>query len=171
MAHKAQMEFVASVQERLPDMFERKRVLEIGSLDVNGSFRDLFTNCEYVGVDIVDGKCVDVVCKGHEYRSDRMFDVVCSGECFEHDEYYERTLRNMLNHLEPGGLMFFTCATTGRPEHGTAQKGGALYGTSPDYYKNITEQDVRAVIDPDVWFEDYEFIVNEEAHDLYFWGK
>ena len=39
-----------------------------------------------------------------------------------------------------------------------------------DYYKNITEDDVREAIDVDDIFSSYEFEVEENHCDLYFWG-
>ena len=39
-----------------------------------------------------------------------------------------------------------------------------------DYYKNITEEDIRAVIHVDDIFSSYEFEVEENHCDLYFWG-
>jgi len=169
MAHKAQKEYVETVKERLGDKFKGK-VLDVGSLDVNGTFKDFFKGCDYTGVDIVAGKNVDVVSKGHEYKSKTKFDVVCSGECFEHDEYWTKTVNNMYKLLKKGGLFFFTCASTGRKEHGTTRSEGGLWGTSNDYYKNLTTQDFLDVWDVDKMFITHEFKYNEKDKDLYFFG-
>ena len=95
--------------------------------------------------------------------------------------------------LKPGGLFFFTCATTDRPVHGTVTQDKidrknmkTLQGndivewkTMPnvnredwdnEYYKNITEKDIREAIDIDEIFEKYKFEVEENHCDLYFWG-
>jgi len=41
------------------------RVVELGSQDVNGSFREVLPeSCSYVGVDLEPGKNVDLVCRG-----------------------------------------------------------------------------------------------------------
>ena len=63
MSHPAQMQFVASLKERFPDYFIRKDVLEIGSLNINGSIREFFQQCVYLGVDIGPGKDVDLVAR------------------------------------------------------------------------------------------------------------
>lgn len=164
MAHPEQKAFAVGVKNKFPSFFTGKRVLDVGSRDVNGSFRELFTDCDYTGIDITEGKDVDVVCVGHEYDADP-FDVVCSGECFEHDEYWDKTLQNMVRLLKPAGLMFFTCATTGRAPHGLGK-----WATSDNYYRNITEGDVKEALDVSDIFCDWEFTTNTSSHDLYFYG-
>ena len=122
MAHQEQINFCKSVKEFMPDFFKGVSVLDIGSLDINGNNRYLFDNYDYTGIDIGEGKNVDIVCKGHEFKPNggHQFDVVISTECFEHDKYWRETVRNVIdNLLKSGGLFIFTCATTGRPEHGT----------------------------------------------------
>lgn len=176
MAHAAQMNFFRTVKEKFPEKFINCSVLDIGSLDINGNNRYLFTDYTYIGVDVGEGRNVDVVCKGHEYVSDTLFDIVISSECFEHDMYYKQTLTNCVSLTRPGGLFTFTCASTGRPEHGTRrtkpQDAPFLNSIEEwgDYYKNLTEDDIREVIDIDNIFEKYELTYNGAAHDLYFWG-
>jgi SAM-dependent methyltransferase len=171
MAHKNQKEYCESVKIRHPEKFSNVRVLEIGSLNVNGSFRDLFKDCEYIGVDIVAGKDVDIVMKGHEYKDNKKYDVVCSGECFEHDQYWKQTIQNMINHTKKGGLLFFTCASTGRAEHGTRRTTGVhIWGTDPDYYYNISPEEFKETFDLDKIFNDYEVKYEGNSKDLYFKG-
>ena len=40
MAHPEQREFILKVKEKYPEFFKGKKVLDIGSLDINGSARD-----------------------------------------------------------------------------------------------------------------------------------
>ena len=94
MAHPEQSQYFRSVKNRFPGKFTNCSVLDIGSLDVNGNNRYLFTNYKYVGVDIGPGKNVDVVSRGHEYKSDTLFDIVISSECFEHDEFWPLNMQN-----------------------------------------------------------------------------
>ena len=100
--------------------------MDIGSLDINGNTRFLFEDFEYTGVDIGEGPNVDVVSKGHEFKSER-FDIVISTECFEHDMYYKETLKNCVKLCKAGGMFIFTCASTGRAEHGTARTSGRCH--------------------------------------------
>jgi len=176
MAHRTQLQYVRLLAETLPEFFHNCRVLEIGSLDINGSIRSFFHNCDYVGLDVADGDGVDVVCEGQKYDApDDSFDVVISCEAMEHNPYWVETFRNMIRLCRPGGLVVMTCATTGRPEHGTAR-------TTPDaspltvelgwnYYKNLTERDFRRAFDTAMaGFGAHRFWVNWSFYDLLFVG-
>lgn len=175
MSHIEQRNFVTDVRYKLPDFFKSKKVLEVGSLNINGTVRDFFTECDYIGIDLGEGPGVDLVCSGEKYDApDNFFDVVCSLECFEHNPYWEATFLNMVRMCAPGGLVLFTCATTGRPEHGTTKTTPA---DSPftvengwDYYRNLTEQDFKEKIDFESLFDYHYFFVNESSCDLYFYG-
>ena len=176
MAHNEQRYFITSVKASFPEFFKGKRVLDIGSLDINGNNKTHFEQCDYTGVDIAPGRNVDVVSVGHEYDSDKPYDVVISTECFEHDRFYDKTLLNCVRLLKSEGLFVFTCATTNRPEHGTRRTDAY---SSPatvkieewaDYYKNLTEADIREGLDMDMLFLSHSFSVNTKSHDLYFYG-
>ena len=107
MSHPEQLEFFAAVAKANKSLLESGdiRVLEVGSYSVNGTIRDLYPAAEYVGVDLVNGPCVDVVGYGHELSfPDGYFDVTLSGECFEHDPYWSATFENMVRMTRPGGL-------------------------------------------------------------------
>lgn len=176
MAHKEQQEYLLSIKDKFPERFQNCSVLDIGSLDLNGNNRHLFSNYTYIGLDIGEGKNVDVVCRGHEYKSENQFDVVISTECFEHDEFWNLTIENGINLTKSSGLFLFTCATTGRPEHGTRRTTAwASPFTSRlenDYYGNLTENDIRSKINIEEHFLEFEFRSTEGSimSDLYFWG-
>lgn len=175
MSHSQQRDFIEKLKNLFPKYFNQKSVLEVGSLNVNGTIRDFFTECKYIGIDVSPGKEVDVVCEGQNYNApDNTYDVVSSAECFEHNPYWFETFQNMIRLCKDGGLVFFTCATDGRPEHGT-------YRTTPldspltvqlgwDYYRNLNEKDFTSKINFDSYFSEHHFEVNDESHDLYFWG-
>lgn len=175
MAHPAQQQYCESVKSRFPESFTRVNVLDVGSLNINGCNRDLFTNSIYTGIDVGVGANVDIVCKGHEYDvADGSFDTIISTECFEHDKFVDLTLLNIVRILKSGGLFTFTCATTGRAEHGTRRTDtySSPLTTSldewEDYYKNLTEDDFRSMLDFDKIFSQYEFNVLDT--DIRFWG-
>jgi len=173
MAHIEQRLFTTKVRSIHPECFYNVNALDIGSLDVNGSNRFLFTIGTYMGIDVVLGKNVDAIAKGHEWSApDAFYDTIISTECFEHDMYYDLTIKNIIRMLKPGGMFLFTCATTGRKEHG-AQKCHAI--TLPidyctDYYKNLDIKDIRNVLDIDNIFKEYMFEVNDISYDIYFYG-
>lgn len=175
MAHPAQQDFCERVRGQWGAYFRGKRVLDCGSLDINGSNRPLFLDCVYTGVDVGPGPNVDVVSPIHEVTlPEGTFDTIVSTECFEHDAHYEASLRKIVRLLKPGGLFFFTCASTGREEHGTAR---CHPGSSPltvklgwDHYKNLTEEDIRVALGEPFPFDKYHFEYNPNGGDLYFWG-
>jgi len=182
MAHIEQTSYCKKVKQLLPTYFENKSILDVGSLDINGNNRFLFDNCVYLGIDVGEGDNVDLVCKGHEFKIHDIngnilqFDTIISTECFEHDMYWRETLNNIVNNLlKNDGLFVFTCATTGRPEHGTKRMNEGCspltcaYEEWENYYKNLTEDDIRSAIDMSV-FSSFEFSVNSYSQDLYFWG-
>jgi len=179
MAHPEQIEFCKKVKELYPSYFNDVFVLDAGSLDVNGNNQYLFEDSHYLGIDIGEGKNVDIVQKAHELKlPDNTFDIVISTEVFEHDMYYQESIKNLYRMLKPGGMFLFTCATTGRPEHGTRssepESAPLLQNVEEweDYYKNLDENDIKLIFESEIekYFYKYQFSVNIKSHDLYFWG-
>jgi tetratricopeptide (TPR) repeat protein len=171
--HWEQTQFVRSVRALVPQFFEDSSVLEIGSYNINGSVRPIFTPGVYIGVDLVPGPSVDIVGSGDEILLDRRFDTTISCECFEHNPRYLETFRNMVRHARPGGMVLFSCASTGRAEHGTSRTtpldspGTVARGWS--YYRNL----VPADFDYDFLntaFCQFRFFDNRGSNDLYFVG-
>ena len=170
MAHSQQEKFCKRVRHTFPEFFENVEVVDFGSLDINGCNRGLFKDSFYTGVDLGPGENVDVLSVAHEYNPLKAPDVVISTEMLEHDAYWEKSLRNMYRILRPGGLMVFTCATTGRPVHGTRNTSPTDSPFTLDYYRNLTKADIMSVLDVDALFSDYVFEVDGGSCDLYFWG-
>ena len=175
MAHPQQAEFFSKIRDRYAAHFRGARVLEVGSLDINGSVRELFERCDYTGVDLQPGRGVDLACAGHllEFPSGH-FDTTISAECFEHNPFWRETLANMVRMTRPGGLVLISCATTGRKEHGTTRTNP---DASPftvdenwDYYRNLTASDLARGIHLGGWFADWKSWVNYVSYDLYFVG-
>jgi SAM-dependent methyltransferase len=175
MAHPHQLQFVRAVSEHLAADYSGIRVLEIGAFDVNGSIRPCFAGSQYLGVDLIAGPGVDLVQEGDAVdHPDGAYDLTASCECFEHNPKWRETFLNMLRMTRPGGVLLFTCATTGRLEHGTARTSPdaspGTQGAGWDYYRNLKEQDFRVGIAIDELFSEHFFLTNEHACDLYFVG-
>ncbi|PVG82766.1 hypothetical protein DDE18_10415 [Nocardioides gansuensis] len=151
------------------------RLLEVGSYDVNGSMREVFAKVqEFVGVDLTAGPGVDVVAYGHEVAdADGSFDATVSGECFEHDPHWQDTFANMVRLTRPGGLVAFTCASHGRPEHGTRRSdvtdSPGTQAEGLDYYRNLVEVDFDSLPLAE-WFTSFRFWRMSSTFDLYFAG-
>lgn len=163
------MNFVKKVKGKFTYAFIEKDVLEVGSLDINGSVRQFFESCNYVGCDLGPGKGVDILSPGHmlDY-DDKHFYTSISCECFEHDKHWKETFANMVRMTRH--LVIFTCATTGRPEHGTTASAPQDAPFTNDYYKNLTKEDFMDAFDLNEMFSEYMFITNDNSHDLYFYG-
>ena len=173
MAHKEQLQFIESIKNKYTNNFINTSVLEVGSWNIHGTVRDFFESpSNYIGLDIAPGKDVDVVCSGDQYDTDIRFNTVISCECFEHNPKWLETFINMIRLAKSGGLVIFTCATEGRAEHGTGEHKpeDSLTSTIHSYYRNLSELDFRNSVNLDDFFSVYEFSVNNESHDLYFYG-
>jgi SAM-dependent methyltransferase len=125
-----------------------KSVLEVGSMNVNGSLRghvlSLAPSC-YVGVDFMAGDGVDVICNASflEQRFGKdSFDVVISTEMLEHAEDWRSAISAMKSVLRPGGILLLTARGPGFPLHGY-----------PHDWHRFTVQDFRRM------FADFEICV------------
>ena len=184
-----QVEYIKALRRLFPEYFKGGRVLEIGSLTVRrGYYKKFFEADEYIGLDVVPGKNVDVVCVAHKYDGGD-FDVVFSISSLEHDLYFARTLAKMFDCCR--GLMFFSAANL-YPRHGVSGSNPGHSGTSRlggewgDYYKNITSLDVSESLDL-TRFSKYEvsilgyekkfiddnsnIITSGFRRDIRFWGR
>lgn len=174
MAHAEQMHFFSSVIARFPNHFVG-RVLDVGSLDINGGPHTLISPEEYLGVDVSGGPNISLVCKGEDISlPSGYFDVAMSSECFEHNSNWRATLHNMIRMTKPAGLIVWTCATVGRREHGTTRSDGGFaaplnVAKGVEYYHNVSKGDVVSCLD-ETLFDHYSLFVNDAASDLYFFG-
>lgn len=96
---------------------EEAKVVDIGSLDINGSYRDLFTG-EYIGVDLAPGKNVDVIMDSPEWEALKDVDAVISGQTLEHVADGPKLMKSMFDVLKPGGMLCVIAPSSGPPhEH------------------------------------------------------
>lgn len=176
--HPQAVHFTQFVQSILPSYFSNKTVLDVGCGDINGTNRDLFTDCLYHGNDVIQAKNVTIVSRTKDLPfEEHYFDTIVSSECFEHDPDYVLSLLKIYNMLKPDGLFFFTCASSGRPEHGTRRTSPQdSFGTignvedMQDYYKNITTDDLNDVLNLKQMFSSFNSYYNKDTCDLYFVG-
>ena len=173
MSHPQQREFINTVRCKFPGFFYGTTVLEVGSLNINGTLRDFFTDCTYTGIDVAEGLCVDIVCQGQHFRSPEPFDVVISAEMMEHNPFWAETFENMVALTRSGGLLAFTCAGRDRPEHGTTRSAPETspltVGLEWDYYGNVLPEDFDR-FPMGEWFTDWAITENLASCDTYGYG-
>lgn len=140
--------------EKIRPLLPKKlgKVLDVGSLNINGSAKDYLLDHEkYIGIDMLPGKDVDIVMNGHdlygEFGED-VFDIVVCMNMFEHDDKFWLTLEAINDVLKKGGYFVFASPTTNFPIHKHPK----------DYYR-FMEDSVREVI-----MEGFEIIDLEEVY-------
>jgi len=94
------------------------KTLDIGSMDINGCVRHLFTN--YTGLDMRAGANVDIVLDAHILDSlyePGTFDNVLSLEMLEHDSAFWQTIYQMKKVLKTNGWLIITTRGFHFPRH------------------------------------------------------
>lgn len=100
-----------------------KRILEVGSYDVNGSARnyiEFWHPSEYVGVDIEEGPGVDVVCDAEKLTDifpEESFDIVFSTELLEHVSHPKKVISNLKRLCKQNGTILLTTRSYGFQFH------------------------------------------------------
>jgi hypothetical protein len=91
------------------------RVVELGSQDVNGSFREVLPQgCSYIGLDLEPGKNVDLVCRGtHIALPDGAADLTLASSIFEHDPLFRMTFLELCRITAPGGFIYLNAPSNG----------------------------------------------------------
>lgn len=140
-----------------------KSVLEVGSLDVNGSPRRIIEPLEpssYIGVDVRSGPKVDLVCDASDlvsvFGSER-FDLVVSTEMLEHAKDWRLAVTSMKLVLAPGGLLLITTRSPGFPRH-----------DHPGDYWRFTCQDAREIFSD---LEELEIVDDPMAPGVFIRGR
>jgi SAM-dependent methyltransferase len=118
--HTSSYEHMADLVARYLPADQPLRILDIGSYDVNGSYKPLLSRrgWRYTGVDVTSGPNVDLVMPS-PYRlplPSGSADLIVSGQAFEHIEYFWLTWLEIVRVLKSGGLIFLVVPSRG-PEH------------------------------------------------------
>ena len=117
--HNAAMEFIYSSFHNWKDDRTDLNVLEIGSLDINGSVRPMFKpfQSNYLGIDMQEGPGVDIVVDAAKFINFEAYDVIVCAEVFEHTPMWPQIIQNSYNNLVDGGIFIATMAGEGRHPH------------------------------------------------------
>ena len=99
------------------------KILEVGSLDINGSIRNViskFIPCSYTGVDIAPGKGVDSLCSAANLIStfgENSFDIVIATELLEHTFNWKSVVSNIKCVCKCSGYILITTRSQGFGYH------------------------------------------------------
>lgn len=105
------------------DEVEGKQVLEVGSMNVNGTVRPYVESLNpkgYWGIDMREGPGVDDVldCQNIALAyGSNSYDIVISTEMLEHAEYWQDCIWNMVEVLTTNGILILTTVSPGFPKH------------------------------------------------------
>jgi hypothetical protein len=116
-----------------------RRVLEFGSLDINGSARTVFPEVrddDWHGIDLQHGPRVDEIADAADFRVIVPADLVICCEVLEHSQRVEEIVESAHENLKLAGYFLVTCAAPPRAAH-SAVDGGEL--REGEHYRNITK--------------------------------
>ena len=128
------MELMRKVVEEY-DLTDGKTVIDVGSYDVNGTYRPLFTSSRYVGADIRPGPNVDVIVDSPEWHALKGADAIVTGSTFEHVEDAPKLMEQMYEVLAPGGVLCVQVPSCG-PKH-----------DYPNWYRNYSAGDMASLME------------------------
>lgn len=151
--HESAMRFLRHAHEAIVDQLSTQTTniptLEVGSININGSAREVFGHYQpYTGVDIVSGPNVDVVVDIQDYSAAKRagigkYNLIICTEVLEHTPPIP-LLNAMLNYADPEGcIIVITCAGPNRAPH--SADGGSL--KQNEYYANVSPKDIQSWID------------------------
>lgn len=122
MCNPACLQF--AISHLTPEEVADKKVIEVGSMNVNGSARSFLETLKpqsYLGVDLAEGPGVDRICDiadlYQRFGKDQ-FDLVISTELLEHVEDWRGAISNLKAVLKPGGALLITTRSRGFRYHG-----------------------------------------------------
>lgn len=137
------------------------KVLDVGSQDVNGTYRQFFENrhWEYIGCDMVPGKNVAIILKNaYDWKEieSGSIDVVITGQTFEHVEYPWITILEIARVLKTEGICCIIAPASG-PEHKYPVDCWRIY---PDGFKALAKFASLEVIEA---FTDWHGIYSDDS--------
>jgi len=157
-----------TITKRIVDLCKdlpARRIVEIGSLNINGEIRQEFPQAfSYLGIDIVPGPGVDIVADGSIWLPELPADLVLCSGVLEHTAKAEAIVRNAYRMLRPGGTAVILTTCRMRPH--SAVTGEYLTPPYREYYRNVQGHELLN------WMGDFqEAMVWRERRYLFGVGK
>ena len=155
---------------------EKKVIVEIGSLDVNGSIREVAPKgAKYIGLDFAEGKGVDIILDDPYTLpfEESSIDVCVSSSVFEHSEMFWLLFLEILRILKPNGLFYLNAPSNGNfhrypvdcwrfyPDSGKAL---VTWAKRNNYSPGMLESFVSNQID--IWNDFVAVFVKEDVHAI-----
>ena len=136
--HAGNHQFLNSIKTQYPDYFRGKSVLELGSLNINGTVRIYFDQCQYIGVDKTAGPDVDLVCeaKSTSFQPGQFDTIVCTS-MFEHDPDWKQSFGHNLQWLKSGGLWVASWGAEGNRHHAPDPWAPVLMADMREFVKTL----------------------------------
>ena len=144
--HAQALEYIAEQFNKFNRPETTWDVLEIGSLNINGSVRQILQPhaSTYLGIDVQEGPGVDLVASGAEFYAPEVFNIVVCAEVFEHTPEWKDIIKQAYINLKPGGMFIATMAGIGRPVHSGVDGGWTLH--AGEHYENIDANDLNKAL-------------------------
>lgn len=134
-----------------PELLGGCDVLEVGSLNVNGSVRDFAEplSAIYLGIDIVPGPGVDLLLDAAFVKpwDGELLNVVVCTEMLEHAYDWRRAINSMKGVLEPGGHILLTTRSIGFARH--HEHPGDFWRFSVEQMRDIFSDFEILALEPD----------------------
>lgn len=154
-------------------------VLEFGSLNINGSCRELLPAARYYGIDLQSGPGVDEIADATVWQHPTLyghFDICLCSEVFEHLRDWPMIVKNAAAHLSDTGIFVSTCASDGRPAHSAKGEGERLsvwqntHAGHPldevEWYQNVSYEPLVWAL-KDAGFDHWHIEQNASPGDIY----
>jgi SAM-dependent methyltransferase len=123
-----------------------KDIIELGSQNVNGSYRTLFPEgVNYTGLDMAEGPGVDIVLED-PYKlpqESESVDLVISGQMLEHCPYFWEVFKEIERVLKKGGRAFIIAPSSGKIHRYPVD----CYRFYPDSFEALAQWSGLALVD------------------------
>ena len=178
----SEQQWMNELRDQFPKKFEGADVLDVGSANLNGTYKAFFSQAgcsSYTGIDVLPFNNVDVVGPVHEYNPGKQYDIVFSASQLEHDMYWKKSLMKFIELTKSEGMIIFS-AWAKLDHHGTKYDQPLTSLTSSldsewsEYYENKSVDDIKSIWTPEVLKESFtEYFLDMNPHDdgnVVFWG-
>src|SRR3990167_7423719 len=108
---QSEQQWMSELWELFPEKFKDVDVLDVGSANLNGTYKPFFSQkgcSSYTGIDVLPFNNVDVVGPVHEYNPGKQYDIVFSASQLEHDMYWKKSLMKFIELTKSGGMIIFS---------------------------------------------------------------